>query len=251
MTATLTRLLHLQDPMLVGKDVEAVRRASIRFLDDDLLWEGFKKMPVTQRRTFGPGMKAIVARVERKAKMKADGAAGPAVNRVLEKTGSYDAVCYRLFAEYSASRLTRCYPHPQGYVSTICQELHVTAGITGNYAYDFCAEGGTPVLAVVAAEVVKISGHPPDEVIDPKLGIFGWNLHYATDDGYRWFSTHYGSLSVRVGQRLRVGQQVGKVGSWPGDPGRSHTHLGVTSPHGTLDAKSTIVKVANAPRVKL
>jgi len=236
--------------MLKGKDVEAVRRGCIRFLKDDKLWAGFVEMPVAQRRTFGSGMKALVKRAERKAKLSADGVAGPALNRVLDKEGGYDAVSYRLFAEWHASQLVLCYPHPQGYVSDICQKLHRTAGLSGNWAYDFCAAGGTPVVAVVAAEVVKISGYPPDAVIDSSTGIFGWNLHYQTPDGYRWFSTHYGSLAVRVGQALRVGQRVGFVGRWPGDPGRSHTHLGVTSPHGDADSKAWIMRVANGPRVK-
>ena len=250
MSTTLERLLYLHDPMLAGKDVEAVRRACIRYLDDDTLWLAFTKMPVVQRRTFGPGMKNLVQRSERRAKIVADGIAGPGLNRVLDKAGAYDATCYRLFAEWKAAQLTLCYPHPQQYLSTVCQTQHATAGLIGNWAYDFCAPGGTPVVAVVEAEVVKISGHPPDEVIDPSLGIFGWNLYYSTPEGYRWFSTHYGELSVRVGQKLKVGQRVGKVGHWPGEPSRSHTHLGVTSPHGSADAKVWIRRVANAPRVK-
>lgn len=248
---TLGRLLRLRDPMMTGKDVEAVRRGCIRYLDDAALWQGFVKMPVSQRRTFGDGMEALVRKTERKAKIVADGVAGPALNRVLDKAGAYDANCYKLFAEWHASQIVLCYPHPQGHVSTVCQKLHRTSGLRGNWAYDFCAPGGTPVVAVVAAEVVKISGHPPDQVIDPSLGIFGWNLYYTTPDGYRWFSTHYGFLSARVGQKLRVGQQVGTVGHWPLDPGRSHTHLGVTSPHSETDAKAWIQRVANAPKVKL
>lgn len=234
---------------MTGKDVEAVRRGSIRYLNDDRAWAAYMKMPTVMRRTFGTGMRALVKRVEHKARLEVDGKAGMAVDRVLRKSGAYDGVCDALLASYAASRVTYCYPHPLGATSTICQGLHQTAGIGGNWAMDFCAAGTTLVLAVMDVEVVKISGHPPDHVVDSSTGIFGWNIHYATRDNYRWFSTHYGEVSVRAGQQLKVGHSVGRVGRWPGNPGRSHTHLGVTSPKGWTDAQRTIEKVAHAPRL--
>lgn len=234
---------------MVGKDVEAVRRGSIRYLSDDLAWARYMKQTTASRRTFGPGMRALVTRVQHKARVVEDGKAGATVNRVLRKNGAYDVVCDALLSAYAASRVDYCYPHPLGANSSICQGLHVTAGLPGNWAIDFCAPGTTLVLAVVQAEVVKISGHPPTYVVDGATGIFGWNLHYVTADGYRWFSTHYGELLVREGQRVTVGQPVGRVGRWPGSPSRSHTHLGVTSPKGWLDAQRMIEKVAHAPRV--
>ena len=144
-----------------------------------------------------------------------------------------------------------CYPHPVGAVSSVCQSLHPTAGLDGNWGIDFCAPGGTPVVAVEKAVVVKLSGHAPTEVIDPGLGIFGWNIHYATAAGYRYFSTHYGTKKCAVGQQLVPGTLLGEVGQWPGDPGRSHTHLGVTSPKSVDDAKARILSVSKAPRLPL
>jgi hypothetical protein len=245
----LIRVLALVKPYLRGQDVEAVRRGGLRYLEDDKGWTAYKQMSVTSRRTFGPGMTDLVKRIERKAGLHIDGKAGASVDRILRVSGGYDGTCYGLLKAYADAQVTWCYPHPIGATSSICQKLHETAGIDNNMAYDFCAPGGTKVLAVVNAEVVKISGHPPTYVPDPSLGIFGWNLHYVTPTGYRWFSTHYGDLTVRVGQPLRVGQIVGHVGRWPGDPGRSHTHLGVTSPHGRADAAAWIERVAYAPRV--
>lgn len=105
------------------------------------------------------------------------------------------------------------------------------------------------MLAVQAGEVTKISGRSPALGADQKVGIFGYSVHYATDSGYRWFSTHYGSLYAKVGQRLKVGTRLGLVGNWTDDPGRSHTHLGVTSPKGEYDAKRTVELVANGPRI--
>lgn len=246
----LIRVLSLKPMLMRGEDVEAVRRGSIRYLGDDKAWKRYQQMPVASRRTFGPGARALVRRVEEKARLHVDGAAGPAVDRVLRKARAYDAVCDRLLATYQAKQRPReCYPHALGSDSSIGQWLHETAGLDGNWAVDFMAPGGTIVVAVVDAEVVKISGHPPTYVADWGTGIFGWNLHYVSDGGYRWFSTHYGVLTVREGQRLKVGQKVGEVGRWPGDSGRSHTHLGVTSPKGYNDAQRTIGRIAYAPRV--
>lgn len=245
----LIRTLSLTTPYLKGADVEAVRRGGIRFIEDDKLWKAYEKMGVAERRTYGSGMKALVRRVEAKAGMVADGKAGPAVDRVLRVSGAYDGTAYGLLKQYADAQITWCYPHPLGATSSICQKLHETAGLDDNMAFDFCATPGTKVLAVVDCEVVKISGHPPNVVIDPKLGIFGWNLHYRTSTGYRWFSTHYGTIAVHVGQELKHGQVVGAVGRWPGDPGRSHTHIGVTSPHGRADGIAWITRIAFAPRL--
>lgn len=247
----LVRTLYLATPYLRGSDIEAVRRGGIRYLEDDKLWAAFEKMKVSQRRTFGPGMKALVKRIETKAGLVADGKAGPAVDRVLRLEKGYDGTCYALLKQYADAQIHWCYPHPLGAQSTICQKLHQTDGLPGdpNMAYDFCAPGGTPVMAVVDAEIVKISGHSPTFVVDPLTGIFGWNIHYRTDEGYRWFSTHYGTYSVSVGMRVRRGTVIGTVGRWPGDPGRSHTHLGVTSPVSRADSIAWIERVAYGPRI--
>jgi len=142
--------------------------------------------------------------------------------------------------------LKMCYPHPKGALSEICQDLHETDGLPGNWAIDFCAPGGTKVLAVERVTILKLSGRDPSSGwYGP--GIFGYSIHYETSTGYRYFSTHYGSrANLKVGQVVEVGQVVGTVGHWPGDPSRSHTHLGVTSPFGEADAKKHITAVKGA-----
>ena len=145
--------------------------------------------------------------------------------------------------------LTRCYPHPAGVSGVyIGQDLHPTTGVLGNYAIDFMAPGGTKVLAVENAEIVRLSGR------DPKLGwydggIFGWSIWYETAEGVRYFSTHYGTRSVAVGQRVDCGEVIGTVGKWPGDPGRSHTHLGCSHPLGIAAAKKRITEIKNAKKI--
>jgi hypothetical protein len=157
-----------------------------------------------------------------------------------------DALALKLVRD---DALKMCYPHLASANSSVCQGLHPTAGLNANWAIDFCAPGGTPVVAVEKATIRRLSGRDPALGAEQTIGIFGWSIHYETASGYRYFSTHYGSRSVQEGQIVEAGQIIGTVGSWPGDPGRSHTHLGVTSPIGTADAKKRITAVSQATRV--
>jgi Peptidase family M23/Putative peptidoglycan binding domain len=147
--------------------------------------------------------------------------------------------------------LTMCYPHPEGALSSICQGLHPTAGVPGNWAIDFCAPGGTEFLAVERGEIVKLSGHDPVLPPNNAIGIWGWTIYLQTAAGYTYFATHFGSRNVKVGQIVEVGQPIATVGRWPGDPGRSHTHLGVSSPFGIADAKKHITAISLAPHIPL
>lgn len=157
-----------------------------------------------------------------------------------------------------------CYPHPKdadSHVSVgwhppirglgpLSTGLHETSGLAHNWALDFMAKGGTKILAVEAATVWKLSGHDPkDGVIDGD--IFGWNTYLMTKDGLIYFYTHQGSRSVKVGDRVVRGQIIGVVGKWPDDPGRSHTHLGVTfpAPPHPRSSQRAIVNVGEAPRL--
>jgi murein DD-endopeptidase MepM/ murein hydrolase activator NlpD len=135
-------------------------------------------------------------------------------------------------------------------VGSIPSYLHPTAGLLGNYALDWMAVGGTPVYAVEPAKIKKLSGRDPNLGADQIVGIYGWSIHYETPAGYRYFSTHYGSrqASLYVGKVVEAGEKLGEIGWWPGDPGRSHLHLGVTSPLGIADAQKRIKAVAASPR---
>lgn len=137
------------------------------------------------------------------------------------------------------------YPHPAGARRPPRADLHQTAGLAYNWALDFMAPGGTKVYAPEAAVVWKLSGH------DPALGvrdgdIFGWNIYLHTAAGILYFGTHFGDRLVALGQKVKAGQLIAHVGHWPHDPGRSHTHLGVTHPAGVTAAKNYICKVAQA-----
>ncbi len=164
-----------------------------------------------------------------------------------------DALAVKLVRDEHATHLvTLVYPHPAHTLSTVCQELHPTEGIPGNWAYDFCAPGDTPVLADFAGVVTKLSGHDPASGTHGPAGdIFGWSTYYVRGDGVEAYVTHQGARFVHVGQRVNLGQMIGKVGWWPHNAGRSHSHVGVSSPHGTADAKRIITAVAHAPRVDM
>jgi murein DD-endopeptidase MepM/ murein hydrolase activator NlpD len=152
-----------------------------------------------------------------------------------------------------ATSRSLCYPHPKDAASVVAggvpKGIHPTAGLAHNWAYDYMAHGGTPVLAVERGRVWKLSGHEPDAGV---IGgdIYGWNTYLMTPDGVIYFYTHQGYRYVKVGDRVRKGQVIGQVGRWPHDPGRSHTHLGVTHPMGDRASRQAATNVARAPKVR-
>jgi hypothetical protein len=140
-------------------------------------------------------------------------------------------------------------PLPKGSSGATCQRLHWTAGLNGNAAFDFCAPPGTPILAVCDARVMYVSGHDPNEDTWDSQGVFGWSVHYMSLDSYWHYLTHLGGQRPNFvpGERLRVGQVLGRVGDQDFRP--DHLHLGITSPRGTADAARRIAATAAAPRI--
>ena len=149
--------------------------------------------------------------------------------------------------------LKQCYPHPAGVSGVyVGQGPHQTDGLPWvNIAIDFMAPGGTKVLAVENGQVTRLSGRDPAwGVLDPP-GVYGWTIYYDTPAGYHYFSTHYGKRLVAEGQDIDCGQVIGEVGRWPGDSGRSHTHIGCSSPLGRADATKRITQISYAKKVTL
>src|SRR5215471_18734796 len=130
-----------------------------------------------------------------------------------------------------------CYPHPAGHHLSRPpnSDIHQTAGLAGNWALDFMAPGGTPVLCPQDMTIVSLTGHDP-ALGEVAPGIFGWNIYGRTSGGVYYFSTHYSERFVKVGQVVKRGEHMATVGEWPHDPPRSHTHMGVTHPYGKLPA---------------
>jgi len=107
--------------------------------------------------------------------------------------------------------------------------LHPTTGLPGNWALDFMAPGGTPFLAPQDCKVTRWSGNDPARG-EVAPSIFGWSMYLRTSGGVVYFATHLGERSAAVGRKVKRGDLLGYVGNWPHNPGRSHTHLGVTWP---------------------
>jgi len=140
-----------------------------------------------------------------------------------------------------------CYPHPAGHHLSRPpnSDLHPTAGLANNWALDFMAPGGTPFLCPQDSYVSRFSGHDPVSGVTSG-SVFGWSLYLQTSGGVIYFATHLGDRTCHVGQHVKRGDLLGHVGHWPNDPGRSHTHLGVTHPMGKQASVARIEAVAHA-----
>lgn len=147
--------------------------------------------------------------------------------------------------------LALVHPVPKG-VAVSVGGLHRTAGddsFAQNWARDFLAKAGTPLLAVEAGRVTKLSGHDPADDQADIDGVYGWSIHWETDAGYHYFLTHMGHRApLSVGDRVEVGEILGQVGDQRFRP--DHGHLGVTAPSGAkLAACRRIDNVSAATRV--
>ncbi len=149
--------------------------------------------------------------------------------------------------------ITKCYPHPAGVSGVyVGQGPHQTDGLPWvNIAIDFMAPGGTKVLAVENGEITRLSGRDPSWGVKDPPGVYGWTIYYDTPAGYHYFSTHYGKRLVVEGQSVDCGQAIAEVGHWPHDEGRSHTHIGVSSPKGRADATKRIIEISQAKKLTL
>lgn len=104
---------------------------------------------------------------------------------------------------------------------------HQTSGLPGYPAFDYMAPAGTKVSAPVGGKVVRLSGK------DPRLGgapggPLGYSVYLQGDNGKRYFMTHIDQLRVRVGQRVRQGEQIAIVADGPSSWSSPHVHQGVS-----------------------
>lgn len=143
------------------------------------------------------------------------------------------------------------YPIDKDWPSAVPSFIHQTGGIFGNYALDWMAAPGTPVLASEAGTVSRTAGHDPASGLHgSNRDVFGWSVYLRVGVTGFYFDTHLGRLAVAAGQKLRAGDIVGWVGDWPYDRPRSHLHRGFTSfTYFPSISKNKILSVAAAPRV--
>lgn len=197
---------------------------------------------------FGPFFATSVKTYQRKAKIKQTGIVDDPTWLALERGGWIDAYSKALLLKDTAQRPSIVYPVPAGQISTVCQGLHPTAGLAGNWAIDFCSPPGTEIVAVEAGTVRRLSGHDPSDDTWDSQGVYGWSVHFETAHGYRYYVTHLGwRASLREGEFVVAGALLGRVGDQEFRP--DHQHYGVTSPYGERDARRRIEAVSRAPRV--
>jgi murein DD-endopeptidase MepM/ murein hydrolase activator NlpD len=194
---------------------------------------------------YGPFFKPLVKQFQTAHNLTADGVIGPATWKALLPHLNATA---KALLEPPMSILLLCNPIPRSASRySLCQGLHETGGLDGNWAIDLCVDPNTPVLACEAGTVTKLSGRSPKQDVWDTQGVFGWTVYFTTPAGYRYFVTHLGSKSVKVGDKVVAGTKIGAVGDQAFRP--DHTHYGVTSPKGEGDAKARILAVSKAPRV--
>lgn len=81
---------------------------------------------------------------------------------------------------------------------------------------DIAAPYGEPIYATIGGVVVSYEDEPG----------YGDRIRIKGDDGLYWAYNHTSAITVRVGQRVKTGQQIGRVG----------TSGNVTGPHLCLEA---------------
>lgn len=252
-SSLLTRVL--KEGVTPGDDVYGVKRSVCRALDahdSGRRLAALEADDAAAKRTFGVFFTKQVKQCRKLMGYAQTGIVDQSFWNALVRGGWPDRRAIELMNNYIDAHpaLAVCYPVPMGEVAGVCQGIHPTAGLAGNYAIDFCCAPGTTVVAVEAGTVVKLSGKTPSLDTWDQSGTFGWSTHFRTAAGYRYFVTHLGSRApgIHVGQRLEVGDTIGKVGDQVFRP--DHVHYGVSSPVSSADARKRITAVSRAPRVE-
>lgn len=237
-------------PPMRGLDVDAHADAAHRYLQDGQLNAYRHQKPIV-RETFGTGKRTLMKKAAKKAELPQYGVLGPALYQALWEAGCYKGRGTDLLLEYARPVMpSLVYVHDKRFASYSTGNVHVTGGISGNYALDFMAEPGTPVLALEDGVISRTSGNDPRTGLHGSFrDVFGWSIYLKVRFGF-YYLTHMGRLFVHGGDTVKVGDVIGEVGDWPHDRGRSHTHAGYTNIlHLSYLSTRQIRTVAAAPRV--
>ena len=251
----LTRILrYTSSNLMVGDDVYGVKRTVCRALDANdhgRRLAALEADDAAAKRTFGPYFKQQVNDVRKQMGYKLTGVVDQSLWSSLARQGWPDARAIELMNNYidahPASSIV--FPVPMGQMASVCQGLHETAGLDGNWAIDFCSPPGTSIVAVEKGAITKLSGKPPSQDSWDASGTYGWSVHFRTGSGYRYYVTHFGvrAAELRVGTLVEAGDTLGRVGDQVFRP--DHIHYGVTSPVSSADARRRITAVSRAPRI--
>jgi murein DD-endopeptidase MepM/ murein hydrolase activator NlpD len=249
----LPRTARYKIPLMRGSDIDGHGRALHRYLaDEGGNLAAYWKQPETVRRTYGIGKRTLAKKAARKAGLPEYGMVGENLYAKMRAAGAYDALADKLLLDYmKVPAPTLVFPITNDFQARIPTFIHVTGGISGNYAMDWMAPHGTAVLAPEAGTVTRLAGHDPASGLHgANRDVFGWSVYLRCKGGF-YYGTHMGALDVRAGSVVKAGEILGWVGGWPYDPGRSHLHLGYSSFTRIASvSRNKIIDVAHGPRVQ-
>jgi hypothetical protein len=252
LVAPFTRILKPGDPIERGIDIEGIGRALCRAKIGYVSLNVFTAMPATWRRSYGSRKIEAVNVIRKREGRTRNGIYDQGVHGVLIDMGAFDARAVNMMYEYEPP-LAYCYPIAKARQSWVCQSLHETSGIPGNWAIDFCVPeivggNGAPVLAVQDAFFYRYGGKAPTGDVPDPSGAYGWSVYYQTRGGVIYYTTHLGQrVMFAAGQRIKAGTIVGYIGDQWYRP--DHAHVGATHPRGEAEAKKLILRISTAPRV--
>jgi murein DD-endopeptidase MepM/ murein hydrolase activator NlpD len=110
-------------------------------------------------------------------------------------------------------------------------------------AWDLKAPIGTPVYSYTEGTVSKVFQSKPN---NPK--IFGTQVSISGDGDYPdIFYTHLEGSPLKQGDKVKVGDLIGKITRWPNFPDQSHVHIGLERGYdlGDLINKNPNLKIQN------
>jgi hypothetical protein len=135
---------------------------------------------------------------------------------------------------------------------------HNTSGLPGFPARDWMGHGGSLVLSPIRGVVSTSRPFGKLEHQDPRNGFYGARLYLERPNGKEIYMAHFGlgshDIRVRPGTKVVPGTPLGYVGHWPGDPGRSHIHVGDQAGdplHTIVDADGDILMNNKPPKALL
>ena len=103
---------------------------------------------------------------------------------------------------------------------------HETSGLPGYQAFDYMAPAGTPCVAPVDGRIDRLSGKDPSLGGSPG-GPLGYSIYLGGDNRKSYFMTHLDKVLVKVGQRVKQGEQIAQVAAGPASWSSPHVHMGV------------------------
>jgi hypothetical protein len=239
-----------------GVDINGHKIAMHRHLEDGLL-DDLNRQPKRVREHAGcnpgDGWLPLLHKTQQRLRQPERDVFDDRLYKALWAQAAYDARATNMLIRYNIAHpaLTLVYPFPSNVAAYRCQGLHETGGLPGNWALDWCAPPGSPLVAVERAVITRLSGSDPDTDRPDPYGVFGWTTYYRPVKGGEWFWTHQGkrALGIHVGQTVEAGDPVGFVGDQAYRP--DHIHGGYSSPLGEAAARRHVEAVNRARKVTL